>query len=54
MGDVDWLPDCHWGYVGAPPGGLPYDDTDPADDELAGTQPDVVLSLGFDPAKVDW
>lgn len=47
-----WLPDAHWGTATTP---LPPvtaddpDDTDPDDELLAVTPPDVVAMLGFDP-----
>ena len=53
MGDVDWLPDVHWGYVGAVPTGLPYDDKDPDDELLDVTPPEVTILLGFDPLELE-
>lgn len=50
----DWLPDVHWGYVGAVPTGLPYDDDKDPDDELLDmTPPEVTILLGFDPLELE-
>ncbi len=48
-----WLPQAHFGYVGAPLSGVPYDDEDPDDELLAVTPPDVVAMLGFDPLELE-
>lgn len=49
-----WLPDVHFGHVGAPlptPGA--YDSADPDDELLPETPPEICLMLGFDPAHED-
>ena len=54
-GAGDWLPDAHFGTATSPlPAPIPADkDVDPDDERLDHTPPDVVMMLGFDPAKVE-
>jgi len=48
--DAMWLPQAHFGYVGAPvPAPAADPEPDPDDELLPETPPDVVAQLGFDP-----
>jgi hypothetical protein len=53
--DENWMPDIHFGYVGAPRVApiSDEDDPDPDDEEMEVSPPSVVAMLGFDPKELN-